>query len=110
MTTPLDPRFYYPDGTPRPLEEVQQIYLLQIKSQAMSKIYEKYPTWKQDNATSRGVELVHQMATKPLTPEEDAELVAFKAMWAEIKAIRAISDEAEEKMLAMDFEELLAFE
>jgi hypothetical protein len=54
------------------------------------------PEWKQRNLIARGLELTEILATSgTLTTEQLAESDAIKAIWGQIKAIRAASDVAE---------------
>lgn len=106
---PVDGRFWYEEGVPKPIEEVQAMYLAEIKATCKSEIYRVYPDWMQSNATARGVELTY-IGDRALTPEEEAEVVGFKVMWDGIKAMRAHSDSLEAEMLALTFDELLTWQ
>lgn len=107
---PIDGRFYYEDGSPKPIENVQAVFLSEIKATCKYEIYRVYPDWMQSNATARGVELTYVKAERPLTPEEDAEVATFQTMWDDIKAMRAHSDALEAEMLLLTFEELTTWQ
>jgi len=108
---PVNDRFYLSDGVPKPIEWVQAMFTSEIKARAQQEILHKYPAWHQSNVNSRGVELVHTSASdRELTPGENAEIVGFKVMWDDIKALRAHSDALEAEMLALSFEELTAWQ
>jgi len=67
-----------------------------IKQAASEQILAIAPEWKQRNMLARSVEL-HEVMTSggALTTEEQAELDAIRAVWAQIKTIRQKSDLAE---------------
>lgn len=78
--------------TPRPLDVQKQA----IKDEARRRILARFPEWKQQNMTARGVELQEQWRTNGAwTAQELADSEALKAAWAWIGAVRARSGEIE---------------
>ena len=76
---------------------------LLIKKKAGKAIINKVPEWKQANLTARALELTEKLATgQTLTAEERVELNAIKQTWAEIKAIRESSNQAEKDGTLVD--------
>lgn len=65
-----------------------------IKEEAGNRILLLAPEWKQRNATARGLELLRKGEAN-LTTEEQAEVAAMDALWAEVKRLRTVSDQLE---------------
>lgn len=66
-----------------------------IKRKAGQVIEAVLPDWKQRNALARMVELSNAQQSRPMTPEEQAEIDSITQVWAWIKLVRAASDAAE---------------
>lgn len=63
-----------------------------IKAEAARRIAARYPLWRQQNMTARGVELQDVWRRDgQWTVEEAAEAAALQAAWTWIKAVRAHS-------------------
>jgi len=108
---PINWRYYQFDGSPKPIEQVQDMLAAEIKTTAQAEIYRKYPAWHQSNVVSRGVELATASVTgRAITPKEVAEVAAYQVIWDDIKALRQHSDDLEAEMLALPFEELTAWQ
>jgi hypothetical protein len=87
------------------------MHLGEIKARSQSEIYRKYPAWRQANVTSRGTELSNIVASGGTwTPEQAAEVETFKAVWSDIRALREHSNELEDEMLSLSFEELTTWQ
>ena len=76
-----------------------------IKREAMRRILEKYPDWKQRNMATRGVELQDLWRQNgSWTSGQTSEDTALKAAWAWIDSARAASDTLESS-LPKDYED-----
>jgi len=94
---------YGPDGTltiidGRTLAEAQASRIAGIKAEARDRILAVCPEWRQANLTARAAEMA--LAGGPQTSAERAEVAAGRALWDQIKAIRAASNDAEAAVLA----------
>lgn len=107
---PVDHRFWYEEGMPRPVEDVQAMYIVEIKARCQHEILLKYPIWHQSNVTSRGVELTYTGMARSLTPEETVEAEGFQTVWDDIKSMRAHSDALEAEVMTLTFDELLTWQ
>lgn len=68
----------------------------EVKDEARRRILERFPEWKQQNMTARGVELQDIRREKGTwTIEEAAEAAALREAWAWIRAVRAASNAIE---------------
>lgn len=68
----------------------------QVKAEAYRRIVTIAPEWKQRNMTAHGVALLSKLQDGgTLTAEEQAAKTANLAIWAQVEAIRARSDEIE---------------
>lgn len=85
-----------PAQPPMSAEEAEASRIVQIKAKANAAILAIAPEWKQRNLIARGLELTEILAAGgSLTSAQQAESDAIKAIWAQISAIRAASDQAE---------------
>lgn len=104
---PVDSRFYFGPDAPRPIEMIQEAFISQIKAEASGIILEAFPLWKQSNMIARGVELQDIWRKEGKWSEtEQAEADALQAAWDWIKAVRSHSDDLENEVLGLTFEEL----
>jgi len=107
---PVDHRFWYEEGVPRSVEDIQQMFTREIKLMAENEILRAYPDWHQRNVTARGVELSITATTRSLNAEETAEVDEFTETWTGIKALRAHSDTLEAEMMALTHEQLTTWQ
>jgi len=67
-----------------------------IKNKASTLILTRYPIWKQNNLHMRFTELVDKAQSgQELTPEEQLEKEASRAVWTWVKLVRVESDRLE---------------
>lgn len=88
----------YIEGFAAPQEEIDAAKverIAQIKATAQERIYAIAPAWKQANLLARSIELRDIKDERAWTENEAAEDVAIKAIWAQVKVIRADSNIAE---------------
>lgn len=91
----------YIEGFTAPQEEIDSAKLeriTRIKAEAQERIYAIVPAWKQTNLIARSIELrdiKDERAWTEITEIEAAEDAAIRAIWAQVKAIRAASNTAE---------------
>lgn len=88
----------YINGFSAPQEEIDSAKLeriTQIKAEAQERIYAIVPAWKQTNLIARSIELRDIKDERAWTEIEAAEDTAIRAIWAQVRAIRAASNTAE---------------
>lgn len=88
----------YINGFSAPQEEVDSTKaerITRIKTEAQERIYTIVPAWKQTNLIARSIELRDIKDERVWTEIEAAEDAAIRAIWAQVKAIRAASNTAE---------------
>ena len=65
-----------------------------VKAEAYRRIVAVIPEWKQRNLTAQATQLLHK-GTANWTPEDQAAWDAGNAIWGQVAAIRAASDQIE---------------
>ena len=89
------------DPAPEPILPTPE----KVKIEAMRRIIDYIPEWKQRNLTARGLELTRkQLAGGTLTSKEASEIAEGEVVWGRIKLIRETSDVLE-LTLPMDFQD-----
>ena len=84
---------------------------LKVKEQAGDEILTKYPEWKQRNLLAEYIELLNKKVDEGLTTEENDYMVALKAKYDDINAMRKASDDKEDEIDALStIEEVIAYE
>lgn len=74
----------------------ESVVSARVKQTARNIILRRYPDWKQQNMTARGVEIVFKLASGVgLTQSEQDEADLLQAAWDWIKAVRSHSDALE---------------
>lgn len=81
-----------PEFTPTQLETLR---IQAIKTEAMNRILDILPEWKQRNLLARSIELQNKLYLGIITADEQSEMDALQSQWDSIKAIRETSDAAE---------------
>lgn len=86
--------------------------VMDTKAEARKRIIAIIPEWKQSNLNARMNELNKKVAidSGTLTTEEQAEVTAMEAIWAQAKAIRVNSDALELSIAGMTEEQLDALD
>lgn len=75
----------------------------QIKDEASRRIVAAYSQWKRENMQARATELIDiKIIEGGLSPKQEAELTAIKAVWSWLKSVRTASD-ALESTLPVDY-------
>lgn len=83
------------DPAPVPKKPLPPATVKDVKEEAYKRIVAILPEWKQRNLTARAAELAAILAERSWTNEERAEWGDGQAIWDQIKAIRAASNEIE---------------
>lgn len=83
------------DPAPVPKKPLPPATVEDVKEEAYKRIVAILPEWKQRNLTARAAELAAILAERSWTNEERAEWGDGQAIWDQIKAIRAASNEIE---------------
>lgn len=97
------------EKTPLEVAAMREAKVAEVKAEASARILALYPAWKQTNMLARGVELASIRVVQPWTPEEEAESALLLGRWAEVKAIRELSD-ALEASIPQDAAGIAAFD
>ena len=79
--------------------EIQKEQVATVKTEASAEILVKYPLWKQNNMLAEMVELLKLRMSNPWTAEQQTRVDGLGAIWAEIKEVRAVSNDRETAVL-----------